>query len=364
MFPNLGASVLQSQAPNALQSTNNPALRVQASPVQAQSGTNPGMNLNQTSGATYNLSQPTPPTKAQPIVGGQVLGANTTTGPTPGNGQATTNPASLAAINSAYNPSLQYYENEKNIVPGQNAMAANDSNRYFDSQAHGLQDQFQSGNQNLDLQTKVLNDSYNRSLQQLGNNIRSQYQGQQNAMGIGGAGDSSANQMSAYALANEQNMNRGYMNTDLNNQLGQVGLQRDAMNSGFKDQLDGVNAQKQSAYDQINQQYQNLLDQVQKSEFGTQQAKESAMMWTNNWAANQVAQVDKTMADQGSAILQQYANLPNQHIALNNMPTYQASAITGPSVSAQQQTAQQVAPSAPLLAPGYSATQHQNPLMY
>lgn len=287
--------------------------------------------------------------------GGQVLGANTGSGTGAG-----TNPTTLAAINSAYDPNIQYYQNLLTTVPGQGDMATRDSNQYYDNQAKSLNDQFQSGNANLDQQTKVLNDSYNRSLQQLGNNIRNQFQGQINSLGIGGAGDSSAAQMSAYALANEQNMNRGYMNTDLNNQLDQIGLQRGSMNKGFNDQIQGLNDQKQSAYDQISQQYLNLKNQILGDIQSTQQAKEVAMMWTNNWAANQVAQVDQGIAAKANGILQQYSNLPNAQVQLNHAPTYQATAIQAPTVSAQAQTSQQVSPSAPLLAPGFNSNNNQS----
>lgn len=302
-------------------------------------------------GAATPIQQPTDTT----------LGSLTTTGGVSGTGSS--NPNTISEINQTYDPLINTYQGYLNNVAPWQTNDTNLANQAYGAQANTYQDQFNSGNANLDQQTKVLNDSYQRSLQQLGNQIRNQYQGESNALGVGGAGDSSANQMAAYALAQEQNQNRGYMNTDLNNQLTQVGLQRNDLSKSFGDEMSQLNATRDQALSDISKQYYQLQQQIMGDLQSTETAKKNAMLWTNSWAANQVAGVD-------NGITQQVANLNAKYGAaaqarpqsLSYQPNYQATSINVPSVAAQNTTSQQLAPSAPLAAPGFNSNRDNTPL--
>jgi hypothetical protein len=281
--------------------------------------------------------------------------------PTPGTASnlATTGGTGGTPNSAAIDGLMSQYDIQRGLYQGDQTMATNNQNadlqgsqNDFNTQSKTYNDQFNQGNAQLDQQTHVLNDSYQRSLNQLANNMRTQNQGFQNSLGINGAGDSSAGQMGAYALANEQNINRGYMNTDLNNQLDQIALQR----SGLKQNYDDEQGQLQNQYDdqrrQIIQQYGQVLSDINKNIQGTNISKASAMAYLQQWGATQLQNLDQQAMQTAKGIDQKYGSLVAQNPGLTYQPNYQAQTITPQTVAAQQGTSQQSAPSAPLLAPG------------
>lgn len=281
----------------------------------------------------------------------------TTTGGVGGNN----NSAALQQLMQAYDQNIGMYQNDANTLQGYQGADTSNVNKQYNDQSNTYNDQYNSGMQGLQQQTKTLNDDYTRSLQQLGNNIRNQYQGEINALGTGGAGDSSAAQMAAYALAQEQNLNRGYMNTDLNNQLGQIGIQTNSLHNAYKDEVSQLQDQYQSALADIAKTYGSQLQQINHNIQATQAEKASANAYLGQWAGQQLQNLDSNIMSQAQATNAKYAGLANQPAqSLSYQPDFKATAITTPQVSAQAQTSQQTPPSAALLAPGYNANNNQN----
>jgi hypothetical protein len=298
-----------------------------ASPQQAKAGNSPSVGA---------------PSSASPNL--------TTTGP--GGATSGTPTPAYQQLMDAYNNEIGQYNNDLGSVGSWQNANTDNTNKIYDTQAQTYNDQLNQGNSQLNQQTKVLNDSYQRSLNQLSNNMRTQNQGFQNALGIGGAGDSSAAQMGAYAMANEQNINRGYMNTDLNNQLDQIGLQRSSLGQNYNDEMRQLQAQHQSALSDIAQQYGQMQQEILHNISATNAAKASANAYLNQWANTQLQNLDQNVMSQAAAVNQKYGTLANTPQNLGYKPNFQAQAITTPQVAAQQGTSQQSAPSAPLLAPG------------
>ena len=221
--------------------------------------------------------------------GGAVNGSSTTTG----SGYTT---PSAAQINNTYDTSSNFYKGLLNTVAPQQQNDINNTNQYFGDQQTGLQNQRDAAFANLDQQSKVANDSYNRSLSQLGNQIRNTYQGQSNALGTQGAGDSSATDMLGYALGQQANLQRGYMNQDENNQQTQVALTRDADKNQFDNQSAQINDLKQQQYSAIAKQYAQLQQQINTQLAQNEQMRKYALMNAGQWAQGQAAQVDQSLA--------------------------------------------------------------------
>lgn len=255
--------------------------------------------------------------------------------------------SNVNAINSAYDTLSNYYKGLLGTISPQQQIAQGQTDTQYNDNLQSLGDQLQAANANLDNQANIVNQSYAKSLQQLGNNIRNTAQGQLNALGIGGAGDSSATFMLAHALANLQNQQQGYMNQDMNNQLSQIALNRQSDQSQFGDQKKQLDDWKTQQYQNIGQQYAQLAAQINEKLAGNEQYRQLALANAGQWASNQAQAVDNTLANSLNALNSTYQNMRSPNISLGNLPTYQATQVQIPQtqVSAalqQQSTPEQV----------------------
>jgi hypothetical protein len=247
---------------------------------------------------------------------GSVLGASTTS--------AAGNAVNAANINNVYDTSSNFYKGLLDTIDPQKQQAYSNTDQYYGDQLNGLQGQRDSAFANLDQQSKVANQSYSRSLQQLGNSIRNTYQGQTNALGTQGAGDSSAADQLGYALGQQNNTQRGYMNQDLNNQMTSIGLTRDSDQKQFDNQASQINDLKQQQYTAIANQYAQLQQQINTQLANNEQARKQALMYAGQWAQGQAASVDTTLQSALGNIQNAYSPANQPKVAPVNFGTYQA----------------------------------------
>lgn len=287
--------------------------------------TNQNTGLQATNGANIGVRSTAP-----------VLGASTNIPNnigTTGTGAAT--PDKAAQINAAYDVGSNYY---KGLLPTIDPQKQNDiahTNQYYGDQLTGLTHQRDAAFQNLDTQTNLANQSYTKGLGQLGNQIRNTYQAQTNALGTQGAGDSSAVGQLGYALGNEQNLQRGYMNTDLNNQMTQIGETRKNDENQFQDQSNQIEDLKQQAYDSIAKTYAQLTQSINTQLAGNEQARLNALTYAGQWAQGQAANINTDIEQRLHDATNAYnpANLPQ--VAQTPMASYTAHNVVAPTVSVQ-----------------------------
>lgn len=242
--------------------------------------------------------------------------------------------SNINAINSAYDTLSNYYKGLQGTIDPQKQIAQGQTDTQYSDNLNSLTHQRDAAFANLDNQTNVVNQSYQKSLAQLGNNIRNTMQGQQNALGVNGAGDSSASVMLAHALSQLQNQNRSYMNQDMNNQLNQIGLSRTADTNQFSDQKQQLDDWKTSQYQNIATQYAQLAQQINEKLAGNEQYRQLALANAGQWASGQAQQVDNTLKGSLDSLNQTYAQNQAPSVSMGNLPQYQATAINAPTVAA------------------------------
>lgn len=280
-----------------------------------------------------------PPAQAATPVATQTNTATNGSGTGTGSGNA-------ADINATYDLGKTFYSGLLNQVAPQQQADTNNVNSLYGAQQKAIQDQRDAAYANLDQQSNVANQSYNRSLTQLGNSIRNQYQGGNNQLGTQGAGDSSAASMLGYALGQDQNTQRGYMNQDLNNQLTSVAQTRDADTNQFKDQNDQNNAMWQTQLTGIAKTYASLVNQINTELVNNEQARQNALRYAGQWAQGQAAQLDTNLQN---ALGQAAGNFQGPNTQLTPLASYTAHNVVVPTTQASANLSQPVATqSAPL----------------
>lgn len=247
-------------------------------------------------------------------------------------------------INSSYDINRNLYNAQLGQIDPQMQTAQSGVERQYGNQIGALTDQRDSAYRNLDLQTSRLNDNYGRNLGQLGNQVRNVLQGQQNALGIQGGGDSSATFMVGHALANQQNQARGDMAHDLNDQLTQIGVNRDEYDTGFKHQKTALDDWKMSQFQGIAQQYNQLKDQIMERLAGNEQARLQALSQAGAWTQAQADAVNRTVGDYTNQITNGWKAAAAPQVGFQNINPYQARNIVTPQVSAGQALQRQVNP--------------------
>lgn len=329
----MALSVGQVQNPTLVNApAYNPQINGVAQPQQYHSvAPAPGAVATWAPGAApHNASAPAPqPGGGSPGGGG-------------GGGGTPASSINAANINSTYDTNSNYYRGLLGTVDPQRNQTLQDANGVFDSQIGGIQQQRDAAFRNLDTQTNVANQSYGRGLQQLGNSIRNQYQGQSNAQGIQGAGDSSATGMLGYALGQQQNQQRGYMSQDLNNQMQQIGNTKDAAQGQFQSTHDQIQAQRKQALDGISNQYASLIQNINTQLVNNEQARKQALMYAGQWAAGQAGKVDSGISNALESVKNAYSpgNLP--HVEMGQLPSYTAHNVVAPTVPVQSQLSRPV----------------------
>jgi hypothetical protein len=312
-----------------------------ASPNQVLSNASGIFNPN---AASFSAAAAQAPVKAQnntPVAQAPQLASPTQNQTGAGTGAGTS--SNTGAINSAYDTLSNYYKGLAGTVQPQQDVSSNDITNQFNDQYKSLSDQRDSAFANLDNQQNVVNQSYSKSLHQLGNSIRNTAQGQQNALGVGGAGDSSAADMLGYALSNMQNTNRGYMNQDMNNQLNSIGLNRTADTNQFNDQAQTLSDWKGQQLHGIQSQYAQLLSSINEKLAGNEQYRQLALNQAGAWASGQAQQVDNTLNQSLGNLNSTYQNAKAPTASIN-LPQYQAQAINAPTVAIGGQMTQPTTP--------------------
>lgn len=187
------------------------------------------------------------------------------------------------------------------------------------------------GMANLEVQRGAVNASRKNSLRELSDSIRGGIQAFGNRLGTMGAGDSSANELGAYAFSklNAQGT------TDINNQamdsLGQIGVRTGDLESEVLRQTAELETFKTNALLDISDKYQAMRNQIINDIYSTESEKMLALADLNTSAVQSLSSLDNYL---GNFSLDQASAPTFTNPAANNAANFNAQQVFAPIVDA------------------------------
>lgn len=184
---------------------------------------------------------------------------------------------------------------------------------YYNTNKGTIQSGYDQGQTNLARSREKVDLNKSQSLRDLAQNIRNAYQSNQIQLGVGGAGDSSAQNMLKFALGRLQTQSRGGILNQTNEQYKDINLKADALQRDFNDKMAQLDQWKRQRIFEIADKFQTERDYL------SQQKTAAARAMANQSAQNALAalkQVDTTHQSAVGQVQNDFAQLA-QNFATN-----------------------------------------------
>lgn len=198
------------------------------------------------------------------------------------------------------------------------AMYNQDLQSKYGVQRSALEQDKAFGEQNLNRQREQQTEVRNKSLRDLGSNIRNQYTSFINQLGVTGAGDSSAAGMGKYALGRLEGQNRGDLLDNYNTNIGNINIAFEQLQKGFATKLAQLDVWKRSQAMTIADKFRVARDQLesQRASLGSGYVNQAQAQLAGQ-AANSLAEVDASYQQAAGIASDEFRNVSAQLQAYN-----------------------------------------------
>lgn len=234
-------------------------------------------------------------------------------------------PAPAPAGGGGYAPAPNYNAQAlANINQGLNrlnereSMYNQDLQSKYGVQRAGLEQNKAFGEQNLTRQREQQTTERNKSLRDLGSNVRNQYTSFINQLGVTGAGDSSAAGMGKYALGRLEGQNRGDLLDNYNTNIGNINVAFEQLQKGFAQKLSQLDDWKRSQAMTIADKFRVARDQLeqQRASLGSGYVNQAQAQLAGQ-AANTLANIDASYQEAAGIASDDFRNASAQLQAYN-----------------------------------------------
>lgn len=199
-------------------------------------------------------------------------------GSTGGGYVAPSSPSVSDQIGSAYDTRIGGLRDLQKSLNPQKKNEISNINQQYGTSRDLLQDARSRGNQNLDNSELQVENNRSRSLRDLSESLRNSIQAFQNSVGVVGAGDSSASEvLGPYAFTKLGAQGRTDINLGTQDNLAQIGLARQDVESEYNNQLLQAQTQADTVKREIDNKYTNLFNEVKQMITSATSEKELAM---------------------------------------------------------------------------------------
>ena len=310
--------------PNSIFNTASQNLSTTPTYQDLLSQTNPtGTSFNGGSAGLTYQTQPSSTTGVTGGTGGSALQpgtanygsypttTNTQTAPSFGGAQTLSSggTAGSAILGQAYDASMGQLQGQHDQIDPLQQRSTNDLNAQVDDQSNITQHQYQVGQANHQLAQGQLDSSHANSMRDLGAQLRGALAGYQQQVGLGGGGNSSANQLIGYALSQQGTQKTNDLNTDYNNQQTGLNVAGASLDQGYHDSMKQLTDYRSQQLDNISQTYLQQKQQLesQMSSLGVSKAYAlQANQQLAQGALDQLKQLEGTFTNGTAAIAKSY----------------------------------------------------------
>jgi hypothetical protein len=204
--------------------------------------------------------------------------------------------------NPAYDQYNSYLNNMYSLLDQNQASQNQQVGNNYDTSLSGINNDFQTGQDNLNQARTNIDQNQAKSLRDLSSNLRNSFQQGQNQLGNLGAGDSSAVDQYSYALTKSGNQSRGDLLQQTGNQRANVDMQQNALQRQQAQQISALNSWKSNALLNISSQYGQQRAQLEQLKMSAPAQYIQGVQALNNNVMSQLQQVDQAHQAQAAQL--------------------------------------------------------------
>lgn len=180
-----------------------------------------------------------------------------------------------AQASSAYNQAIADLQAQIDKLNQREAATKGIAEDYYNTNKGTIQSGLNQGQANLSRSREKVDLNKSQSLRDLAQNIRNAYQSNQIQLGVGGAGDSSAQNMLKFALGRLQTQNRGAILNQTGEQYKDIDLKAQQLQQDFNDKIALLDQWKRQRIFEIADKFQTERDYLNQQKTAASRAMAS-----------------------------------------------------------------------------------------